>query len=52
MQSSGLAEMLNVEKGAEDFTPKIDVRNHDVLKVRADQRLVQKRIDALEVELR
>jgi hypothetical protein len=46
MQSSGLAEMLKVEKGAEDFTPKIDVRNHDVLKVRANHRLVEKRMDA------
>jgi hypothetical protein len=51
MQSSPLAKILRVEKGVEDLTPKIEAPNQDVPKVRADQRLVRKRIDALEADL-
>jgi chromosome segregation ATPase len=43
-----LAEILEVKKGVEDLNRKIDVLNQDVLQVRADQRLVYKRMDALE----
>jgi hypothetical protein len=43
-----LAEILEVKKGVEDLNRKIDVLNQGVLQVRADQRLVYKRMDALE----
>ena len=43
-----LAEILEVKKGVEDLNRKIDVLNQDVLQVRADQRLVHKRMDTLE----
>jgi hypothetical protein len=43
-----LVEILEVKKGVEDINRKLDVLNHDVLQVRADQRLVQKRMDAVE----
>jgi hypothetical protein len=43
-----LAEILEVKSGVEDLNRKIDVLNRDVLQVRADQRGVEKRMDALE----
>jgi len=43
-----LAEILLVKQGVEDLNRKIDVLNQDVLQVRADQRRVEKRMDALE----
>lgn len=43
-----LAEILEVKKGVEDLNRKLDILNHDVLQVRADQRLVHQRMDALE----
>ncbi|SRR6266404_3294027 len=43
-----LTEILEVKKGVEDLNRKIDVLNQDVLQVRADQRLVHKRMDELE----
>jgi len=43
-----LAEILLVKQGVEDLNRKIGVLNQDVLQVRADQRRVEKRIDALE----
>jgi|SRR5882724_4072329 len=43
-----LTEILEVKKGVEDLNRKIDVLNQDVLQVRADQRRVEKRMDALE----
>jgi tetrahydromethanopterin S-methyltransferase subunit G len=43
-----LLEILEVKKGVDDINRKLDVLNHDVLQVRADQRLVHKRMDALE----
>jgi tetrahydromethanopterin S-methyltransferase subunit G len=43
-----LVEILEVKKGVDDINRKLDVLNHDVLQVRADQRLVHKRMDALE----
>lgn len=43
-----LTEILEVRKGVEDLNRKLDVLNQDVLQVRADQRLVHKRMDALE----
>jgi tetrahydromethanopterin S-methyltransferase subunit G len=43
-----LAEILEVKRGVEDVNRKLDVLNHDVLQVRADQRLVHKRMDAVE----
>jgi chromosome segregation ATPase len=46
-----LAEILEVKKGVEDLNRKIDVLNQDVLQVRADQRLVHKRVDSLETRL-
>ena len=46
-----LAEILEVKKGVEDLNRKIDVLNQDVLQVRADQRLVHKRMDTLESRL-
>jgi chromosome segregation ATPase len=46
-----LAEILEVKKGVEDLNRKIDVLNQDVLQVRADQRLVHKRMDSLETRL-
>jgi uncharacterized coiled-coil DUF342 family protein len=46
-----LTEILEVKKGVEDLNRKIDVLNQDVLQVRADQRLVHKRMDVLEADL-
>ena len=46
-----LAEILEVKKGVEDINRKLDVLNQDVLQVRADQRLVHKRMDAVELRL-
>ena len=46
-----LAEILLVKQGVEDLNRKIDVLNQDVLQVRADQRRVEKRMDALESSL-
>ena len=46
-----VAEILEVKKGVEDLNRKIDVLNQDVLQVRADQRLVHKRMDSLETRL-
>jgi chromosome segregation ATPase len=46
-----LAEILLVKQGVEDLNRKIDVLNQDVLQVRADQRRVEKRTDALESRL-
>ena len=43
-----LAEILLIKQGVEDLNRKIDVLNQDVLQVRADQRRVEKRMDALE----
>ncbi|MEK6335033.1 MAG: hypothetical protein AABM67_08800 [Acidobacteriota bacterium] len=43
-----LTEILEVKRGVEDLNRKLDVLNQDVLQVRADQRLVHKRMDALE----
>jgi tetrahydromethanopterin S-methyltransferase subunit G len=43
-----LAEILEVKKGVDDLNRKLDVLNQDVLQVRADQRLVHKRMDAVE----
>jgi chromosome segregation ATPase len=43
-----LAEILLVKQGVEDLNRKIDLLNQDVLQVRADQRRVEKRMDALE----
>jgi tetrahydromethanopterin S-methyltransferase subunit G len=43
-----LTEILEVKKGVEDLNRKLDVLNQDVLQVRADQRLVHKRMDTLE----
>lgn len=43
-----LVEILEVKKGVDDINRKLDVLNHDVLQVRADQRLVHKRMDVLE----
>ena len=43
-----LAEILEVKQGVEDLNRKIDLLNQDVLQVRADQRRVEKRMDALE----
>ena len=43
-----LAEILEVKSGVEDLNRKLDVLNQDVLQVRADQRLVHKRMDAVE----
>jgi len=43
-----LVEILEVKKGVDDINRKLDVLNHDVLQVRADQRLVHKRMDAVE----
>jgi len=42
-----LAEILEVRKGVEDLSRKIDVLTHDLLQVRADQRRVEKRMDEL-----
>jgi outer membrane murein-binding lipoprotein Lpp len=46
-----LAEILEVKQGVQDLNRKIDVLNQDVLQVRADQRGVGKRMDALESSL-
>lgn len=46
-----LAEILEVRKGVEDISRKIDVLTHDVMQVRADQRRVEKRMDELESRL-
>ncbi|MDX6405980.1 MAG: hypothetical protein QOH70_3435 [Blastocatellia bacterium] len=46
-----LAEILEVKQGVQDLNRKIDVLNQDVLQVRADQRGVAKRMDALESSL-
>jgi chromosome segregation ATPase len=46
-----LSEILEVRKGVEDLNRKIDVLNQDVLQVRADQRLVHKRLDSVETRL-
>ena len=46
-----LAEILEVKRGVEDLNRKIDVLNQDVLQVRADQRLVHKRMDSFETRL-
>lgn len=46
-----LAEILLVKQGVEDLNRKIDVLNQDVLQVRADQRRVEIRMDALESRL-
>jgi len=43
-----LVEILEVKKGVDDINRKLDVLNHDVLQVRADQRLVHKRMDSVE----
>ena len=43
-----LAEILEVRKGVEDLNRKFDVLTLDVMKVRADQRRVEKRMDDLE----
>jgi len=43
-----LTEILEVKRGVEDLNRKLDVLNQDVLQVRADQRLVHKRMDTLE----
>jgi len=43
-----LVEILEVKKGVDDINRKLDVLNHDILQVRADQTLVHKRMDALE----
>ena len=43
-----LVEIIEVKKGVEDLNRKLDVLNQDVLQVRADQRLVHKRMDNLE----
>lgn len=43
-----LAEILEVKTGVEDLNRKIDVLSLDVIQVRADQRRVEKRMDALE----
>jgi hypothetical protein len=47
-----LAEILEVKQGVQDLNRKIDVLNKDVLQVRADQRGVEKRLDALELHSR
>lgn len=46
-----LVEILEVKKGVEDFNRKVDVLTLDVMKVRADQRQVEKRMDELESRL-
>lgn len=46
-----LTEILEVRKGVEDLNRKLDILNQDVLQVRADQRRVEKRMDALESSL-
>ena len=46
-----LAEILEVKQGVHDLNREIDVLNQDVLQVRADQRGVEKRMDALESSL-
>jgi hypothetical protein len=46
-----LAEILLVRQGVEDLNRKIDVLNQDVLQVRANHRLVETRMDALESRL-
>ena len=46
-----LTEILEVKKGVDDLNRKLDVLNQDVLQVRADQRLVHKRMDTLESRL-
>ena len=46
-----LVEILEVKKGVEDFNRKLDVLTLDVMKVRADQRRVEKRMDELESRL-
>lgn len=43
-----LVEIVEVKKGVEDINRKLDVLYQDVFQVRADQRLVHKRMDALE----
>ena len=42
-----LVEILDVKKGVEDFNRKLDILALDALKVRADQRRVEKRMDEL-----
>jgi len=43
-----LVEILEVKKVVEDFNRKLDVLTLDVMKVRADQRRVEKRMDEIE----
>ena len=46
-----LVEIVEVKKGVEDINRKLDILYQDVFQVRADQRLVHKRMDALESHL-
>ena len=46
-----LVEIVEVKKGVEDINRKLDILYQDVFQVRADQRLVHKRMDALESRL-
>ena len=46
-----LVEIVEVKKGVEDINRKLDILYQDVFQVRADQRLVHKRMDALEFRL-
>jgi tetrahydromethanopterin S-methyltransferase subunit G len=46
-----LVEIVEVKKGVDDINRKLDILNQDVLQVRADQRLVHKRMDAVESRL-
>ena len=46
-----LAEIFEVKAGVEDLNRKFDVLTLDVMKVRADQRRVEKRMDELELRL-
>jgi hypothetical protein len=46
-----LVEIVEVKKGVENINRKLDILNQDVLQVRADQRLVHQRLDAVESRL-
>lgn len=43
-----LAEILELKESFADFDRKIDVLSHDIVKVRADQVRVERRVDKLE----
>jgi uncharacterized coiled-coil protein SlyX len=43
-----LVEIVEVKKGVDDINRKLDILYQDVFQVRADQRLVHQRMDALE----